>query len=102
MTNIVERLRNTLTGSDGARQTLNEAADEIERLRGLYEREHAYGHAQTQLLESAEARLAEAVELLKPFALYGSFGGEDCYNVRVRSQDARAARAFVAKLEGRS
>lgn len=33
MSDIVERLHNTLTGSDGARQTLNEAADEIERLR---------------------------------------------------------------------
>ncbi|MEY4932313.1 MAG: hypothetical protein RLZZ403_633 [Pseudomonadota bacterium] len=32
-----------------------EARDEIVRLRTLYEREHAYGYTQTQLLSAAEA-----------------------------------------------
>ena len=90
MSDIVERLRNTITGSDGARQTLNEAADEIERLRAsLY----------VETVESAGliARLAEAVEVVR-----------SCRATYVENDDASALEriidridTFLAKMEGR-
>ena len=103
MSDIAKKLRNTLTSSDRARQTLNEAADEIERLRGLYEREHAYGHTQTQLLEATEARLAEAVEVVQDchdvlHRLTAIIPGNDQALVETTAAMARA-RDFLAKME---
>ena len=100
MTDIVERLRNTLTGSDGARQTLNEAAVEIERLRGENEVTAADLHAWMKLKAAAEACLAEAVEVLRTIVgtLDCPTGGQHVADMRSASA---AARAFLAKLEGR-